>query len=269
LPIEIYDLPTGARYIRIPHHADPEKDEKWLAAVEKEMLDTPHLFRQQILMEDTISEGLIFPHFQAAMTKRFTIPPTWTRYSGHDFGPIHTAACFAAQDPKSGIVYIYGTYQPNKARTTEEHAQAWLSMQGLKHAPRAWGGAPSEDNWRSDFADVGYRIERPPIADLFEGIYRLDSLFKRGLVKVFDDLTNLCEEFFAYSYELNEEGVPIDRKIANKAVFHRIDCCRYLATALYEGLAGVAPEPESRFEKEEEFKRKPNHAERLAAGFRA
>lgn len=265
--IEIYNLPTGARFLRIPHHADPEKDLAWLKAVEKEMADTPHLFRREILMEDTVSAGLIFTHFEAAVCERFQIPAHWTRYSGHDFGPIHTAACLAAQDPASGVVYIYGTYQPNEARTTEAHAQAWLSMQGLKFPPRAWGGAPSENEWREDFAKTGYRIERPPIADLFEGIHRLDSLFNRGLLRVFSDLTNLCEEFYSYSYELDESGNPIDRKIANKAVYHRIDCCRYLACALYEGLADAVPEkPDARFARQEPLKTRATREERLLAG---
>jgi hypothetical protein len=252
--IERFNLPTGARYLKIPHYADPDKDAAWLAKLEAEMSDTPHLYRREILMEDTVSEGLIFTHFSAALCKRFEIPAHWVRYSGHDFGPIHTAGCFAAQDPASGVVYIYGTYQPNQAKTTEDHATAWLKMQGLKKQPRAWGGAPSEDEWRNDFARIGYSIDRPPIADLFEGIHRLNSLFKRGLIKVFDDLHNLCEEFFSYSYELNESGEPIDRKIANKAIYHRIDCCRYLACALYEGLADAIPDPESRFEKQEPLK---------------
>ena len=209
--------------------------------------------------------GAIFPTFDKARVKRFEIPSTWRRFSGHDFGPIHTAGVFAAQDPKTGVIYVYGTYLPNESRTTEAHIRTMLQKQGLKFPPSAWGGAPSEDNWRKDFTRAGYPIKRPPIADLFEGIYRLDALIARGLLKVFDDLTHLCEEFETYSFELNPEGEPIDRKIADKETYHRIDCCRSLATALYEGLAAVVRSGEtvSRFEQEEPLKKSMNLEQRL------
>jgi hypothetical protein len=199
--------------------------------------------------------GVVFPSFfDKGRCERFEIPPTWRRFSGHDFGPIHTAGCFAAQDPESGIVYIYGTYLPGEQRTTENHAASMLKLQNKKQPPMAWGGAPSEDGWRDDFSKVGYLIRKPPVADLFEGIYRLDSLMQRGLFKVFDDLKHLCEEFTTYSYELSKTGEVLDDKIQDKETYHRIDCCRYLACALYEGLADAIPDPESRFEKQEPLK---------------
>ncbi len=55
--IERFDLPTGARYLRIPHYADPAKDQNWLDAVRVEMKDTPDQFRREILMDDTVYEG--------------------------------------------------------------------------------------------------------------------------------------------------------------------------------------------------------------------
>lgn len=214
--------------------------------------------------------GVVFPSFfDSGRCARFEIPASWRRLSGHDFGPIHTAACFAAQNPKTGVIYVYGTYMPGEQRTTENHGASMLKKQNLRTAPLAWGGAPSEDNWRRDFTNVGYPIRKPPVADLFEGIHRLDSLIQRGLFKVFDDLKHLCEEFTTYSYELSKTGEVLDDKIQDKETYHRIDCCRYLACALYEGLADVLPEePESRFEPESAFPKKLTHAERVAAGMR-
>ena len=45
-------LPTGMRYIRLQHDADPDKDDAWLEEVRAEMADTPKDFRLQILMDD-------------------------------------------------------------------------------------------------------------------------------------------------------------------------------------------------------------------------
>lgn len=215
--------------------------------------------------------GVVFPSFfEKGTCPRFEIPPNWRRMTGHDFGPIHTAACLAAQNPKTGVIYIYGTYLPGEQRTTEQHIDSILKRQGLKHAPLAWGGAPSEQTkYRDDYTRAGYPIRKPPIPILFEGIYRLDSLIQRGLFKVFDDLKHLKEEFQTYSYELSKTGEVLDDKIQDKETYHRIDCCRYLACALYEGLADVFPEqPDTRFEPEEAFPKKLNREERLAAGMR-
>lgn len=64
---ERYDLPSGARYLKIHHYADPKKDEAWLEAVRKEMSDTPHDFRRQILMDEDVFDGEpVFPDYSDA-----------------------------------------------------------------------------------------------------------------------------------------------------------------------------------------------------------
>jgi hypothetical protein len=55
---ERYDLPSGVRYLKIHHYADPEKDDRWLENVRREMSDTPDDFRQQILMDETVYGGM-------------------------------------------------------------------------------------------------------------------------------------------------------------------------------------------------------------------
>lgn len=55
--LERRDLPTGARYLKLHHYADPAKDAAWLKTVQEQMSDTPLEFRREILMDDTVFGG--------------------------------------------------------------------------------------------------------------------------------------------------------------------------------------------------------------------
>ncbi|RYG33579.1 hypothetical protein EON81_17815 [bacterium] len=54
------DLASGARYLKLHHFADPEKDSDWLERIRREMSDTPYEFRREILMEDVRAKGAIW-----------------------------------------------------------------------------------------------------------------------------------------------------------------------------------------------------------------
>jgi len=265
LPISKYDLPSGGRYMRIPHDADPAKDREWLLAVEREMADTPLQFRREILMDDTSPEGQIYHCFSQEyktsegtptgtrqlltsyfnrelriemlgpnVCRRFDIPKEWRRSSGHDFGPVNTAAVFAAQDPVTCKIFIYRAYHAG-GMTTAEHVDQFKKRAATDQDPNAWGGAPSEDKTREDFAKHGWPIALPPIKDVLEGIQRVFALIKTGVLVIFEDLLALILDIIAYSWELSETGEPIEGKIEAKATWHRLDALRYLCSALYEG----------------------------------
>lgn len=50
-------LPTGTRFLKIHHYADPKKDAAWLESMRVKMADTPLEFRREILMDDTVFGG--------------------------------------------------------------------------------------------------------------------------------------------------------------------------------------------------------------------
>jgi hypothetical protein len=58
--LERKDLPSGDRYLKLHHYADPDKDAAWLEGVRREMSGTPSQFKQQILMMDQQSEGALW-----------------------------------------------------------------------------------------------------------------------------------------------------------------------------------------------------------------
>lgn len=165
--------------------------------------------------------------------EQFIIPNDWKRVAGHDFGPVHTAGVWAAQDPKTKVWYGYNDYLDGN-KDNEEHIACWEKTE------RAWGGSWSEDSWRTDYALKGYRIQRPVIRDLHEGIDRLHSLIASRQLVLFSNLASVSD-FREYAWQLgsdneifyNAQGKPV---IASKESFHRPDAWRYLGIALYAGL---------------------------------
>ncbi len=82
----------------------------------------------------------------------------WRRYVGLDFGGVHTAAVFLAEDPKTGKRYVYREYLAG-GRTAAEHAKALLDGEGIIEL-RRWqqirGG-----QWRSEFRAGGLPVREP------------------------------------------------------------------------------------------------------------
>lgn len=79
---ERYDLPTGARYLKIHHYADPSKDEAWLESVRRDMADTPRDFKRQILMDEDVYDGEpVFPDY--ADSRHCPV-----RFHGHGLPPV-------------------------------------------------------------------------------------------------------------------------------------------------------------------------------------
>lgn len=189
---------------------------------------------QQTKTTSYFSKPIEIVHLGANVCKRFDIPKEWRRFSGHDFGPVNTAAVFAAQDPVSCKVYIHRAYHSGN-KTVAEHVEQYRSRSGADQEPRAWGGAPSEEKTREDYGRQGWPIALPPIKELQEGLDRTFALIKTGVLVVFEDLANLIQELQNYSWELDDAGEPIEGKIEAKATWHRLDALRYLCSALYEG----------------------------------
>lgn len=174
--------------------------------------------------------GLIYDCFDEVrhVVRPFAIPDEWPRYSGHDFGGVNTAAVFLALDPASGQLYVYREYHAG-GRTSAGHVAAQLD--GEPRIPLAFGGAPSEDQWRKEFSVAGYHIRRPPISDVEVGIDRVYVAIKDDRLRVFDTCPGLIDEFASYSRVLDENSDPTEA-IENKNAYHRLDALRYIMAHL-------------------------------------
>lgn len=172
--------------------------------------------------------GLIYSDFDDVENTcaDFAIPADWPRYVGVDFGAVHTATVWIAENPENAGLYLYRSTLEG-GLTTNEHAARWLKY-GERVA--AWaGGAPSEDQPRRDFGAAGVPINRPPVSDVEPGLDRVIEVIKSRRLIVFRSQREVLDEMGTYSRMVDENGQPTE-KIKDKETFHRLDCVRYVVS---------------------------------------
>lgn len=173
--------------------------------------------------------GMIYGDFtQNHIIPAFDIPASWARYLGVDFGAVHTAKIYIAQDPESGLFYLYREALDGGLSTA---GQVGTVTQYNEHNLIAWGGAKSETQQRMDWGAAGMDVREPEISDVEAGIDRVIELLKTKKLFVFDTCTGIIDEFGTYARELDADGQPTE-KIKDKATFHRLDALRYVASGV-------------------------------------
>lgn len=179
--------------------------------------------------------GMIYDCFDDAIHKvqRFPISDRWRRYLGLDFGGVHTAGIFFAEDPETRKLYAYREYLAG-GRTAREHKESLLK--GEPSIPFAVGGSKSEGQWRDEFGAAGLHVNAPAVTEVEVGIDRVYGAIKRGELYVFDDLRGLLDEIGSYSRSVDERGEPT-QDIEAKETFHKLDAVRYIVSWVKRGSA--------------------------------
>jgi len=173
--------------------------------------------------------GMIYEDFtDLQKMPAFDIPAAWPRYMGVDFGAVHTAKIWIAQDPESQLYYLYRESLEGN-RTTAEHVSNVLKYN--EYNLMAWGGAKSETQQRMDWSSEGVHIQEPPIWEVESGINRVIALLKEKRLFVFDTCKGVIDEFGTYSRELDTDGQPTE-KIKDKSTYHHLDALRYVASGI-------------------------------------
>jgi hypothetical protein len=96
-------------------------------------------------------------------------PEEGTLYCGMDFGPVNFAAVFVLKTPtekppgwKLTVVDTYYAGDRNAGRTVKQHVEAMRKLVSPFTYPgqrvQTWGGAPSEDDSRMEFARAGWPV---------------------------------------------------------------------------------------------------------------
>lgn len=180
--------------------------------------------------------GMIYDCFTDDHTvPAFTIPNDWPRWMGIDFGGVHTAAVYLAEEPGTGRYFAYRDYTAPD-RTATQHAKAML--EGEPMIPHAYGGANSEGQWRKEFRAGGLPIKKPVIPDVEIGIDRTYGLINTGKLLVLDSCVRLINDLTTYSRVLDDNDEPTD-DIEDKSAYHFADALRYVASRLNGGI-GIA-----------------------------
>ncbi len=173
--------------------------------------------------------GLIYDSFtENDIIEPFEIPVNWPRYVGCDFGPDNTVALWKAYDSSTGTFYTYRDYAGHNL-STFEHVTNWIELSKGERIASRMGGSLTEDGWRGDFTQAGWRIEKPLDGHVESGITRVYGYEKLHKHKVFRTCHNYLSEKQSYSREL-DENYNVTDKIENKSIYHFMDAERYMMT---------------------------------------
>jgi hypothetical protein len=155
----------------------------------------------------------------------FMIPAWWPRYVGLDFGPVHTATIWIAEDPEAKIYYLYSETLEGGMTTAQHTEKAKERAKGV-NVTRWTGGAGSEDQYRMDWRANGVPVSEPKIKEVDAGIDRVIELFKTHRLFIFDSCKLTLDELGTYARKLDDYGQPTE-EIKDKAKFHLLDGLRY------------------------------------------
>ncbi|MCB9436713.1 MAG: terminase [Anaerolineales bacterium] len=177
--------------------------------------------------------GMIYDCFDEGrhVVERFAIPEYWRRYVGIDFGGVHTAAVFLAEEPTTGRLYVYRIYKAG-GRTAKGHVEALV--RGEVKARLVVGGAAAEGQWREEFRAAGLMVNRPEQGDVEVGIDRVYGLLAGDKLAVFGDLRALIDELMGYSRVLDDNQEPTEQ-IEDKETYHLLDALRYIGGSVGYG----------------------------------
>ena len=184
--------------------------------------------------------GMIYDCFSDAFNKikPFAIPTHWPRYLGLDFGGVNTAGIFIVEEldndnKPTGKLIAYKEYRGGGKVAAEHKKDLLRDEPGL---PIAYGGAGSEENWRSEYGAAGLSVAEPPIKSVEVGINRVYGAIKLKQLMIFDTLVELLDELMSYARKLDDMGKPTE-EIADKAKFHLLDALRYIIAVLRDETA--------------------------------
>jgi hypothetical protein len=179
---------------------------------------------------ETTRRFLIYNNFDSEKhtTKPFHIPESWARYLGVDFGGTHMAAVFYAEEPETKKLYAYREYISGN-KTIKQHVADILAEEPVM--PVCYGGARSEGQWRSEFAQAGLQVNRPSIDDVDVGIARVYAQHAVDGIIYFDNLSKIIEEKGSYRRKRLPDGEYSD-EIMSKGSYHMLDCERYIISEI-------------------------------------
>jgi phage terminase large subunit len=157
------------------------------------------------------SDGLVYPSAMSHIVKTFDIPVHWKRIIAYDYGlQDNSVYLFGAVDPEKGKLYIYKEYVTND-KSIEQLAKAFhqetkdIPMGGMITAPIIDPkSGPKRDYDKKSLSDhfLDYGIAfKPGQVNVDAGIFRVNTYFESGVLKIMDCCTNLIAELRDYKFK--------------------------------------------------------------------
>ncbi len=214
-----------------------------LVAVARDM--SRAAYRQEILAEDDelSASHLVYGAWsESRKCRRFEIPESWPKYSGHDFGAANPAALFLARvkvtlppgapkEMRYGDIVSFREYLPGKGLSTAVNVDAF-KMIVPKGTVASAGGSHNEDGSRGDYSKTGWPIVEPPIGSdghpsLKRQIDRVNAIMEAGKYWVFEDNVFELAELASCAWKYDKEGNKTN-EIDGEARYHLSSARRYI-----------------------------------------
>lgn len=231
---------TNVEVINWPTWANPLQSEKHIRDLLEQGMPEWR-WRMMYLGEWTRPAGAVFDCFDSRLetdqtgptnvVAPFVIPDHWDIHVGVDFGSANTAAATVAVSPE-GQIFVISTYH-KVGDDPRIHVERIKEKAG-RPIRSAWGGAPSEDEWRKRWAAAGLMVLRPPMVgtgSLEAQLAQVYQAFRTKKVKIFSTCNNLIAELERMSYKLDGDGRVTDL-VEDKSTYHRADALRYVVSSL-------------------------------------
>lgn len=173
--------------------------------------------------------SMIYPSYE--LVPPFIIPSSWRVVVGVDPSGAHCATIWAAEKPHSGGEWFLFKETFTQGATTAQNVAAALQEPGAQRREVEFvGGAPSETQQRTDWADHGIGLMKPSITSLEAGIDRVSAALGTGRLKVFKNLKGLRDELGGYRRKVDDMGNVL-AEIHDKNKYHRLDALRAAVAA--------------------------------------
>lgn len=183
----------------------------------------------------SLGSGAIYPYVEDDITcEPFPIPPWWPKAYGMDTGWSMTAVVWGAQNPDTGVLYLYSEHYVAEERPVIHAASiktrgAWM-----------WGASDPAGTNLSDgkrifdlYKEQNLNLVKAEKGDREGGILKVSQMYETGMLKIFSTLTNLISEIRVYRRD--DKGQIIKKKD------HAMDAKRYLCTT---GMKWLTVEPD-------------------------
>jgi Phage terminase large subunit len=173
------------------------------------------------------AEGLVYPDALRCIVDDFDFPPEWKRIIAFDYGLSDDAVfLYGAIDEIKGIVYIYKEIRVNN-KNVEELSRIFkdsivdIPIGGLLGAPlidpkSALKRDYDKKTLADHFRDNGI-IFKPGAINVDARVFRLNTYFISGKLKIFRSCTGLNRELVNYKFKSDETlvsgftGKPVDK----------------------------------------------------------
>jgi len=154
--------------------------------------------------------------------------PQWPRIVGIDPGGANHASIYVVEDVTvdPSVFIIYDEYLEGDV-STDELSDGVKERVGGVYDVTFIGGAPSETQFRRDWATHDVPIQKPSEPDVEVGISSIIGLIKQGRLKISKKCKGLRHEMQTYKRKMLPDGTTVTEVIQDKNHFHRLDALRY------------------------------------------